>query len=243
MSVRDDMLERLLHGHCPERPLLLNGEPMTALQRRQIFDLLAIEQARKTHRRVHSIRMAISNYFRQQARGTTVTFKASGGTAAITLASLATSTTDSTGAQQSVKADFESLGSATNTAAQIYAVTAVFKWLTTAPTTNTLIDIYANPSTSSTAGTDNKGNCSGVNEAYTGYNSDISVASKQLAYCGSFVVSAKQDVDQTGFVGFYSPQARYNSIVVWNKSGRLLHSTEGNQVVTFQPIEYTADAS
>lgn len=243
MNTHADMIERLLRGHCRERPLLLNGEPMGTVQRYDMLDLLAIDRARKTARRLHSIQAVISGYFRQQARGAQITFKSTGGSAAITLASLANSTSDSTGAQQSVKADFEALGSVPNTAAAIYAVSAIFDWLTTAPTTNTAIDVFANYSTSATAGTDNRGGCSGANAAYTGNTNDISVASRQLCNCGSFIVSAVAGVDQDGFVGFYRPLGRYNSIVVWNKSGRLLHSTEGNKVVRFQPIEDTSDAS
>jgi hypothetical protein len=242
MNVHADMIDRLLRGHVAERPLLLNGVPMTHIQRYDILDMLAIEKARKTARRLNLLRCVITSAFRQQY-GTTRTFKASGGSAAITLASLANSTSDSTGARQSVKADFNTLGSSTNTAAQLYAVTAIFDWLTTAPTTNTAMYVFVNPSSSATAGTDNKGGCNGTDAAYTGVTNDISVASRALIPAGAFVVSALAGADQVGFVGFYKPVDRYNSVVVWNKSGRLLHSTEGNKVVTFTPIEPTSDAS
>lgn len=187
--------------------------------------------------------MAINAAFRQKVGASAITFKASGGTAAITFASLANSTSDSTGARQSVKADFQVLGSGSDCAAQLYRVKASFIWLTTAPTTNTVIDLFFNPSTSATAGTDNCGGCSGADAAYTGVTNDISVASRQLIYLGSFVVSALAGTDQIGYVGMFRPPTRYGSIVVWNKSGRLLHSTEGNMAVTFEPIDNTGDTA
>ena len=216
---------------------------LSRFDRRELCDMIARANARRIFAREHGIHCAINGAFRQQVGAANITFKASGGSAAITLASLANSTSDSTGARQSVKADFQTLGSGSNTAAQWYSVSGLFDWLTTAPTTNTSIDVFANDSSSATAGTDNKGGCDRTDSAYTGRTNDISVAVGSLSYVGSFIVSAVAGVDQIGHIGYFRPRQRYASIVVWNKSGRLLHSTEGNKVVTFTPLEPTSDAS
>jgi hypothetical protein len=187
--------------------------------------------------------MAINAAFRQKAGASDIVFKAAGGSAAITLASLANTTSDLTGAQQSVKADFQVLGSGSDSAAQLYEVTAIFDWLTTAPTSGNTIEIYFNPSNSATAGNDNQGACVGTDSAYTGSTNDISVSTRRLIYIGSFVVSALAGTDIKGFVGIIQIPTRYGSIVVWNKSGRLLHSTEGNKEVRFRPIDYTGDTA
>jgi hypothetical protein len=211
--------------------------------RRELCDMISRANARRLFAREHGIHAAINGVFRQQVGAANTTFKASGGSAAITLASLANSTSDSTGARQSVKADFQTFGSGSNTAAQWYIVSAIFDWLTTAPTTNTTIEAYTNDSSSATAGTDNKGGCSGTDAAYTGRTNDISVAVGGLSYIGPFIVSALAGADQVGNIGYWRPKQRYASVVVWNKSGRLLHSTEGNKVLTFTPLEPTSDAS
>lgn len=216
---------------------------LTRLGLRDFRALIDVENARRILRRAHWTRNAISAAYRQQAGASNITFKNSGGSAALSFASVANFTTNGTGGRESVKADFQTLGSGSNTAAQIYEVRGTFKWLTTAPTDQATIEVYANPSGSATAGTDNLGGCAGVDQLYAGINTDIPTAIRQLVYCGSFVCSAKADTDQTGLVGYYQPTKRYASVVVWNKSGRLLHSTEGNQALTFSPIEPTSDAS
>src|SRR5512143_3198560 len=93
----------------PPHPHLLAS--LKRYERRELLDLIARANARRLFEREHGIRAAITGVFRQQVGASNITFKASGGTAAITFASLANSTSDSTGARQSVKADFQSLGS------------------------------------------------------------------------------------------------------------------------------------
>lgn len=187
--------------------------------------------------------MAINAAFRQKAGASDIVFKASGGSAAITLASLATTSSDSTGARESAKADFQVLGSGSDSAAQLYAVSAIFDWLTTAPTSGNTLEIYVNPSNSATAGTDNQGGCDGTDSAYTGDTNDISIATRGLIYVGSFVCSAVAGADQKRHIGYVQLPTRYASIVVWNKSGRLLHSTEGNKEVRFRPVDYVGDTA
>jgi len=187
--------------------------------------------------------MAINAAFRQKAGASDIVFKASGGSAAITLASLANTTSDSTGARESAKADFQVLGSGSDSAAQLYEVSAIFDWLTTAPTSGATVEIYFNPSNSATAGTDNQGGCTGADAGYTGSTNDISIATRRLIYIGSFVASALAGADIKGIVGYIQIPTRYGSIVVWNKSGRLLHSTEGNKEIRFRPVDYVGDTA
>lgn len=175
--------------------------------------------------------MALPDYFREQS-GTEKTFKSSGGNAAITLTSVA-----NTAARQSVKLD---LGA---TRAELYAVRAAFEIAAT-PTAGTTIDLYWAPSSSSTAGTDNPGNISGTDAAYTGYSSNLTASLKQLLPIGSFVCTAQAtSTVQAAFVGFFKPPLRYGSLVVVNNSGAALHSSATNMVITFTPIEGIVEES
>lgn len=158
--------------------------------------------------------------------GTTKTFKSSGGDSAITLASVANNA-----ARQSVKLD---LGA---NRAEWYAVKANFEIAAT-PTAGNTIDLYWAPSSSDTAGTDNPGNVSGADAAYTGYSSNLDASVKQLQYIGSFVCTAQATATvQKGHVGTFSPANRYGSLVVYNKSGAALHSADTNIEVVFTPLE------
>jgi hypothetical protein len=182
--------------------------------------------------------MAVTAVFRQQS-GTAKVVKNSGGDAAITLASLANAASPATsaGARQSVKLDFGA------TRAEMWRCKATFEIAAT-PTAGNVIDIYLSPSDSATAGTDNAGNCTGADAAYTGYSNNIDAAAKQLFYVGSFVVTAQATTTvQAGFVGRFSPPSRYASVVVINRSGVALHSTDTNQAITFTPEEGTSEPS
>jgi hypothetical protein len=120
--------------------------------------------------------MAITATFRQQV-GTAKTFKSSGGTATITLASLANAA-----ARQSTKLD---LGA---TIAPAIAVKADFELAT--PTAGNTIELYWAPSSSATAGTDNPGGVGGTDSAYTGYASNLTPSSQQLTFIGAFICTA-----------------------------------------------------
>lgn len=173
--------------------------------------------------------MAVTSTFRQQV-GTAVTLKSSGGTAALTLASLANGSY-----RQSAKFD---LGA---TYAQGYAVHAFLEMAAT-PTAGNTVDIWANPSTSATAATDNCGGCSGSDAAYTGYSSDAAASVKQLQFVGSGVFAARATTTvQKIFVGNWYPSQRYNSLVVLNGAGSAVHSNDANCVITLTPLEGTAE--
>jgi hypothetical protein len=160
------------------------------------------------------------------------TFKNSGGDAAISLASVANAA-----ARQSAKLD---LGA---TRAGAYKVRGNFE-LAATPTAGNTIDLYWAPSESGTAGTDNPGNVSGTDAAYSGYSSNLTDSLKQLMFIGSFICTAQATTTvQSGYIGRFTPPSRYGSLVVVNNSGAAFHSTNTNQEITFSPIRDVLDVS
>ena len=175
--------------------------------------------------------MALPDILRVQS-GTIKTVKNSGGTSAITLASLANAA-----GRQAVKMD---LGA---TRAEVYEVKATFEIAAT-PTAGNTIDLYWAPSASATAATDNPGNVTGADAAYAGYSSNLTATLPQLQFIGSFVCTAQATATvQAAVVGRFSPADRYGSLVVVNNSGAALHSTETNQAITLTPIEGVVEDS
>lgn len=169
--------------------------------------------------------MALPDYFRVQS-GTVKTFKSSGGDAAITLASLANGSY-----RQSVKLDFGA------TRAEWYDVYMDVEMAAT-PTSGNLVSLYWAPSSSATAGTDNGGNVSGTDAAYTGYSSNASASVTQLQLAGTLVLTAQATATvQKGYCGRFSPAQRYGSLVVGNGGGSAFHSSDTNIQVRFVPVE------
>lgn len=169
--------------------------------------------------------MALPDYGRIQS-GTEKTFKSASGSADITMTSVATDA-----ARQSTKCDFGA------TRATRYEVFAEVEMAAT-PTADKVIELWLNPSSSATAGTDNLGGCSGTDAAYSGYSSNLAVSVKQLLFVGELVVTAQATATvQKGFVGFVTIPQRYASLVVYNKSGAAFHSSATNIVFRFVPIE------
>lgn len=183
--------------------------------------------------------MSVTAVFRQQT-GTAKVIKSSGGDAAMTFASVANAASPATssGARQSVKFDFGA------TRAMWWRCKASFEIAAT-PTAGNVIDIYLSPSDSATAGTDNAGNCTGTDAVYTGYSNNIDASAKQLFFVGSFTVTSQATATPqlNGFVGRFVPPSRYASVVIINRSGAALHSTETNQSITFTPDEDTSEPS
>lgn len=174
--------------------------------------------------------MTVNATFRQQV-GTPKTVKSSGGDAAITLASLANGSY-----RESGKLD---LGTSW---AQAWAVYLDIE-LAATPTAGNSIDVWANPSSSTTAGTDNRGGCGGADAAYTGYSSNAAASVKQLQAIGSGVCTAQPTgTVQKMFVGIWFPTRRYNSFVILNGSGALVHSSAANCVLTLEPLEGTSES-
>lgn len=175
--------------------------------------------------------MAITAAFRQQV-GTQKTWKSSGGTGAITLASLANGNY-----REGAKIDFGA------TRGQLYAV-FIDAELAATPTAGNSIDLWINPSSSSTAGTDNRGGCGGTDAAYTGYSSNAAASVLQLSFVGSGICTAQATATvQKMFVGYWSPPERYGSLVLRNGSGAAFHSSDSNCQIVFTPVEFTSEAS
>lgn len=168
--------------------------------------------------------MALPDYGRIESLAE-VTFKSSGGTGAITLTSVANNA-----ARESAKIDFGA------TRARFYKVYMDAEMAAT-PTAGSTIEVWLNPSSSATAGTDNCGGCGGADAAYTGYSSNLDASIVQLEYVGALVTTAQATATvQRGYVGIAFLPQRYASIVVYNKSGAAFHSSATNIVIRFVPI-------
>lgn len=175
--------------------------------------------------------MTISAAFREQT-GTPKVWKSSGGDGAITLVSLANGSY-----REGAKID---LGA---TRAQIYAVYADIEFAAT-PTAGSTVALWANPSSSATAATDNRGGCSGTDAAYTGYSSNAAASVLQLPFIGNGVTTAQATTTvQKMFVGYYAPPERYVSLIFLNGSGAAVHSSDANCKITITPVEFTQEAS
>lgn len=181
--------------------------------------------------------MAVTAVGRIQ-NGTSITVKSSGGSYAISTASLANSSSESTGARQSAKIDFGA------TRAAAYAVYASIEFAAT-PTNGNMVGHWISPSMSSTAGTGNAGNASGTDAAYTGYSNNITASLDQCEFIGNMKTTAQatSTVQQNVFVGTYIPKQRYGSLIVWNRSGAAFHSSATNMEWVFVPIEHVSEPS
>lgn len=135
-----------------------------------------------------------------------------------------------TAARQSTKAD---LGA--NRATE-YAVKACIE-LAATPTAGKIIRAYWAPSHNATAGTGNAAGISGADSAYTGDNSNLADAVKQLIFIGSFVCTDLATTSaQIAEMGTLAPSARYGSLVLVNESGAAIHSDANEIAVTLTPI-------
>lgn len=148
----------------------------------------------------------------------------------ITLASLANSTSESTGARQSDKVDLGAVR------APMYRVTGVFEFAAT-PTAGNVVEAWWSDSQSSTPGNANLGGASGVDGGYSGYSSNITASLRQCQPIGEFVVTAQvTTTKQIRFIGVLVPFARYGSLILWNKSGAAYHSSDVECHVVFDPF-------
>ena len=135
-----------------------------------------------------------------------------------------------TEARQSDKVD---LGA---TRASTYEMMASLEFAT-APTVGDSVDFYWAPSSSSVSGTANPGGVDGVDSDYTGYNSDMTSASKQLDYMGSAIlVTGVTPVVQVSYCGVFSPSNRYGTLVARNVSGSDIHSDDVECHIVLNPI-------
>jgi hypothetical protein len=171
--------------------------------------------------------VALPDYFKT-SEGTAKTIKNSGGTAAITLASLANGNGTSAGGRQSASLDMGANW------AQRWRVDASFE-LAATPTAGNAINLFASWGSATGAGC---GNTSGSDAAYTGYSNNIDAATKQLEFIGAHICTAQATATvQASLVGVIFPKGRYLNLVVDNRSGAAFHSTDTNQVITLTPLE------
>lgn len=171
--------------------------------------------------------MALPDYFKV-SEGTAKTIRNSGGTAAITLASLANGNGTSAGGRQSASLD---LGA---NWAQRWRLECNFE-LAATPTAGNAVNLFGSWNSATGAG---DGNTSGSDAAYTGYSNNIDAATRQLEFLGAHICTAQAtSTVQRSLVGIIFPKGRYLNLVVDNRSGAAFHSTDTNQVITFTPLE------
>ena len=171
--------------------------------------------------------MALPDFFKV-SEGTAKTIRNSGGTAAITLASLANGNGTSAGGRQSATLDMGANW------AQRWRLECNFE-LAATPTAGNAVNLFASWNTATGAG---DGNTSGSDAAYTGYSNNIDASTKQIEFLGSHICTAQAtSTVQKSLVGIIFPKGRYLNVVVDNRSGAAFHSTDTNQVITFTPLE------
>lgn len=171
--------------------------------------------------------MALPDYFKV-SEGTAKTIRNSGGTAAITLASLANGNGTSAGGRQAATLDMGANW------AQRWRLECNFE-LAATPTAGNAVNLFGSWNTSTGAG---DGNTSGSDAAYTGYSNNIDAATKQLEFLGAHICTAQATATvQKSLVGIIFPKGRYLNLVVDNRSGAAFHSTDTNQVITLTPLE------
>ena len=165
--------------------------------------------------------MALPDFLKYEV-GTAVTWKASGGTCALTL----TSVTNGNG-RQGAKGD---LGANRARIWDVLFTTSVGS----AATAGNEIELWWAPSDSATAGTDNPGGVSGTDATF---NTTPSEYTAQLVFIGSLILSnnAGTAIQKQWFA--FSPPCRYGSPVVVNRSGQTLGSTAADHTITLIPRE------
>jgi len=168
--------------------------------------------------------MALPDFNRVQ-NGSEITVKSSGGSAAITMTSVANGA-----ARQSAKIDFGA------SRAREYLLIAEIEMAAT-PTAGNAIEFYMGWSNDSDAGDDNPAGLSGADAAYTGQSSNLDASVKQLSYLGDAVVSAlATSTVQRITVAKVEAPMRYGSLVVYNKAGSAFHSSATNIAFRFIPV-------
>jgi hypothetical protein len=135
-------------------------------------------------------------------------------------------------ARQSIKAD---LG---NPRPDRYVVDCTFEPATD-PAAGGYLSFYWSHSESATAGTGNTGLTTGADGAYTGIlGGSLADSLLQMQFIGVAPAVVANDADgvQLARVGYFTPLARYGSLVVVNNMSVALHSDSVEFAVRFMPI-------
>jgi hypothetical protein len=157
--------------------------------------------------------------------GTAKTWQASGGDYALTLTSLASS---STAGREGAKGD---LYDATNARLPALVVLTFETKMTSAPTDATVLELWIGESASATAGTGNPGGLTGADAAIT----NLDQRKRQLNFAGSLSLSNNigTGVQRAHFA--YYPAHRYLVPAAFNNSGTALSGTAGDHILTMTP--------
>lgn len=154
--------------------------------------------------------------------GTAIIWKASGGTYAMTMASIADNA-----ARQGAKGD---LGA---TRAARYSFLVEIN-MDVSPTAGEVVEFWWSSSPSVTAGTQNTGGASGTDAAYKAAEEDE--WKLQLQFVGALVLTADADaVVQIQEFVFFPPQ-RYGMPVLVNKGGQALEGDDDSHRITLTPL-------
>lgn len=187
----------------------------------------AIHAADRLNELTESCDMALPDYFRRK-EGTALTLKASGGTAALSVASLANSNGTTTGMRQSATLD---LADGNGFIPERVRVT-ISRELVATPTAGNAINFYGSWSSATGAGV---ANTSGSDASYTGVSSNNLASVKQLEYLGSHICTANGTTQKSVIVIY--PKGRYLNLVEENVSAVAYAASETNQVLTFVPLD------
>lgn len=171
--------------------------------------------------------VALPDYFKRKD-GTPLTMKASGGTSALSVASLANSNGTTTGMRQGVTLD---LGDASGFYPEAVRL-SINRELAATPTASNAINFYGSWQAATGAG---DANTSGSDASYTGYSSNNLASVKQLEFLGSHICTANATTQKSSIVIY--PKGRYLNLVEENTSGAAYAASETNQVLTFTPID------
>lgn len=159
------------------------------------------------------------------ATGSAIRWKASGGEATLTMASLAAGA-----ARQGSKYDL--------------GATRAIRWLCrvqlnmdVAPVNGTIVEIWWSSSSSGTAATDNTGAASGSDAAYTGSAGGALAATKlQLQFIGAMPLTADADtITQIAEFVWY-PTQRYGMPIIVNLSAQAFEGDDDVHCVTMIPL-------
>jgi hypothetical protein len=156
---------------------------------------------------------------------TPITWKASGGTYALTLTSLANNA-----AREGVKGDLGAVHAA-RYAARLELELAV------AAVTGTIVELWWSSSTSATAATDNTGiSITGADAAWAPA-AGVDDCKLQLQFVGALICSDSASGTRFRQEFIFFPPMRYGVPVVVNKAGQALSATAANSFLTLVPLE------
>jgi hypothetical protein len=111
-----------------------------------------------------------------------------------------------------------------------------------APAAGTFVRLWIGYSSSATAGTDNPGNCTGADAAYTGWSGGTAAQSVlQLHFVGQMLLDVNVGA-QLSPTFEIAPANRYAVLVLQNGSGVAFTNVDADHVVTLTPLNLRIEA-